>query len=105
MDWELWGMRREPFSFSLEQYCCGKMETTEGSFLGVGGGGQGVQDWDDYRLTLHQERRDSSLNDIPGQAEGNLFKTQPNIITWLSFYMYRLGILLPPEKQFSSEEP
>lgn len=76
------------------------METTEGSFIVVWGG---VQDWDDHSLRLHQERRDSSPTYSPGQAEGNLFKTQPNI-TWLSFYMYLLGILLPPEKQFSSEK-
>ena len=62
-----------------------------------------AQDWDDYSLRLHQERRDSSPNDTQGQAEGNLFKTQPNL-TWLSLYMYLLGILLPPEKQFSLEK-
>lgn len=100
MDWELWCMRGEPFSFSLEQYCCGEMETTEGFFAVVWVcvcRTEMTTAWD------FTERGDSSPNDTPAQAEGNLFKSQPNI-TWLSFYMYLLGILLPPEKQFSSEK-
>lgn len=96
VEWELWHMRGEPFSLSLEQYCCSEMETTEGPLLWYGGACTGLS-WLSPRL---QERRDASPNDTPGQAEGNLSKTQPNSV-WLSFCMYLWGILLPPEKQFS----
>lgn len=66
----------------------------------MGGGGEGgVVCGTELTTACDFMRRDSSPNDTPGQAEGNLFKTQPNI-TWLSFYMYLLGILLPPEKRF-----
>lgn len=64
MDWELWCMRA-PFSFSLEQYCCGGMEITEGSF--TAGYGGGVQDWDEYSLRLHQVS--------PGQAKGTFIRS------------------------------